>query len=289
MSSGTSTGQFHVTNGQIIGPDGKTFVARGINIMQGDRPSVSTIQNLFPGINFVRLPIYNYGSPNELASYVNQLNSAGIVVELEDHNNNAGGAGGSQGVIFTGQALTTELNWYSSVAAAFKNNPMVWFGTNNEPSETDSSGNFNAAALSDWQKATYDAIRNAGNTAPVLLEANGWANNGQPVMMQGYKASDYAGMTNAIWDMHYYGWLTNYSTDQGTNNNFLGQMVQQVQQFTDADGKMAVLVGEYGNSTTGQAIDPNGNQVVAAVLNAAQNTGLSTAAWAWGPAIPETD
>ena len=70
----------------------------------------------------------------------------------------------------------------ADVIAAFKNNPMVWFGTNNEPSETDASGNWNPPALSDWQKATYDAVRNTGNTSPVLLEANGWSNNGQPVI-----------------------------------------------------------------------------------------------------------
>jgi hypothetical protein len=219
------TGQFKVTNGQIIGPGGQVFVASSINVMNwsvGSNPSAATLQNLFPGMNFLRLAIYNFDSPTSLASYVNDLTSHGIVVELEDHTSSDGqNRGGSTGTIFTGQTLTNELNWYKSVAAAFKNNPMVWFGTNNEPSSIDSSGNFNAAALSDWQKATYDAIRSTGNTAPVFLEANGWSNNGQPVMLQGYKASAYAGMTNTIWDMHYYGWLTNYSTDQTTNNNFV--------------------------------------------------------------------
>src|SRR4051794_38304005 len=37
---------------------------------------VSTLQNLFPGMNFIRLPIYDYASPDALATYVNQLTSA---------------------------------------------------------------------------------------------------------------------------------------------------------------------------------------------------------------------
>ena len=276
------SGYFQTSNGAIVDPNGNAFVAHGINVMEGNEPSAATLQQDFPGINFVRLAIYDYASPDSLASYVNDLTSHGIVVELEDHNNNAGNAGGSQGQIFTGQALDTELNWYSAIASAFQNNPDVWFGTNNEPSEIDSSGNTNPAALSDWQKATYDAIRNAGNSSPILLEANGWSNNGQPVMAQGYNAADYSGMTNTIWDIHFYGWLTGYSTDQGTNDSFLNQMAQQVQQIQGADGTMPVLVGEYGNSTTGMDIDANGYQVVQAV----QDSGLNSAAWAWGQGNP---
>src|SRR5690349_13643520 len=99
MSSGT--GQFHVSNGQIISPNEQNFVARGVDVMEGDQPSASTLRSDFPGINFVRLAIYDYASPTALAAYVNQLTSAGIVVELEDHTNSTGqDAGGSQGTVF---------------------------------------------------------------------------------------------------------------------------------------------------------------------------------------------
>ena len=274
---------YQVSNGQIIDPNAQVFVARGIDVMEGNQPSAALLQQDFPGINFVRLAIYDYASPTALTSYVNDLTSHGIVVELEDHaNSNGSNAGGSQGQIFTGQELTNESNWYSSIASAFKDNPLVWFGTDNEPSEYDASGTFNPTALSDWQLQTYNAIRNAGNTSPVMLEANGWSSNGAPVMLQGYNASDYAGMKNVVWDPHYYGWLTNYSTDQTTNNNFIAQLIQQVQQITSADGKIPVIFGEYGNSTTGLSIDANGNQVIQAVLN----SGVGNVAWAWGTGNP---
>nr|WP_294531124.1 cellulase family glycosylhydrolase [uncultured Rhodopila sp.] len=251
--------------------------------MEGNQPSVSTLLNDFPGINFVRLAIYDFASPATLTAYVNQLTSAGIVVELEDHSNsNGSNAGGASGTIFTGQQLTTELNWYSSIASAFANNPYVWFGTNNEPSETDASGNQNPAALSTWQQQTYDAIRGAGNTSPVMVEING--GNTPSSFAQGYTPSVYAGMTNIIGDIHYYGWVTGYSTDQATvSGNLAADIAQTQQTISSADGTLPIIIGEYGNSTTGSGIDPNANQVIAAV----QQSGYGSVAWAWGQGGPD--
>jgi hypothetical protein len=193
--SAAASGGFHVTNGQIISPDGSAFVARGIDVMQGDQPSVSTLLNDFAGINFVRLAVYDYANPASLAAYVNSLTSQGIVVEIEDHNNNAGNAGGGTGAIFTGSALTTELNWYSAIASAFASNPYVWFGTNNEPSEIDASGNTNAAALSAWQQQTVQTVRNAGNNAPVMVEMNSWGVGQTGV---GYDPAAYSGLSGIL-------------------------------------------------------------------------------------------
>ena len=279
--SNATTGTFYTTNGQIIGPNGVPFVARGIDVMEGNQPSASTLQSDFPGINFVRLAIYDYASPTTLAAYVNQLTAAGIVVELEDHTNSTGSnAGGSSGTIFTGSQLTTELNWYSSIATAFKNNPYVWFGTDNEPSEVDASGNEDPAALSTWQQQTYNAVRDTGNTSPIMVEMNGGAS--PSTFGQGYTASDYASMNNIIWDVHYYGWVTGYSTDQSTVSANLAADIAQAQQITSANGTVPVLIGEYGNSTTGQGIDPNGDQVISAV----QQSGYGSAAWAWSDGGP---
>jgi hypothetical protein len=279
-ASGAASSGFTTANGQIYSPNGTPFIARGVDVMYGNgNPSAAQIQASFPGTNFVRLAIYNYDSPASLSAYVNDLTSHGIVVELENHNNGAGNAGGSQGTIFTGAALAQEQAWYASVASAFANNPAVWFGTNNEPSQVNSSGQTDPAALSAWQQTTYNTIRAAGNNAPVMLEANSW---GSGQTNAGYAAADYAGMTNVIWDLHYYGWVSGYSTNQSTVSSTLASMISDTSAIQSANGKIPVLIGEYGNSTTGQAIDPNGAQVVAAV----QGSGLGSAAWAWGTGNP---
>jgi hypothetical protein len=270
-----ATGAFHVTNGQIIGPDGTPFVARGVAVLDGNLPSPGTLLSDFPGLNFVRLAVFNYTSPDALASYVNSLTSQGIVVELEDHSNNAGNSGGSAGTIFTGSALNTELNWYSSIATAFKANPYVWFGTDNEPSQIDAAGNNDPAALSAWQEQTVQAITNTGNNNPVMVEMNSWG-PGQTGI--GYSQAAYSGLHNIIWDVHYYGWESGYSTDQTTVSTTLSSIVSEAQQLTSGDGTVPVIIGEYGNSTTGGSLDANGTQAVKAVLQ----SGLGNVAWAWG-------
>jgi cellulase (glycosyl hydrolase family 5)/uncharacterized protein DUF4214 len=270
---------FSTVNGQIINSNSQPFVAGGINVMEGQQPDIGTLQSDFPGINFVRLAVYDYASPDALASYVNSLTSAGIVVELEDHNNGGSNSGGGQGQIFSGSQLSDELNWFSSVATGFKDNPNVWFGTNNEPSSTDASGNSNPAALSAWQQQTYQAVRDTGNNNPILLEAN---SGGAGQTNVGYDAAAYAGMHNVVWDVHFYGWLSGYSTDQSTVFNTLSGIASDTHAIQSADGQIPIIVGEYGNSTNGSTIDGNADQVI----NAVQQSGMGYAAWAWGAGYP---
>ncbi len=280
MSDTPSFGTFQTVNGEIIGPSGQPYVAAGIDVIQGQEPSVSTLKADFPTINFVRYAIYNYASPASLEAYVDSLTSAGIVVELEDHTNSIGqNAGGGAGTIFTGSELTTELSWYSSIASAFADNPYVWFGTDNEPSDINpATGQPDPALLSQWQQETYNAVRDTGNMSPILLEDAGATN---------LVASYYAGMTNTIWDDHYYGWVSGYSTSQTTVSASLAGTISQIQQIQGANGTMPVLIGEYGNSTDGQTIDPDANQVITAAENAVQSgEAAGSAAWAWGPGSP---
>jgi hypothetical protein len=269
---------FRVSNGQIIAPDGQLFHGKGINVYDSQMSSVSTASNGAPltsvllGINIVRLNVFSYESPGYYQTFIDQLTPLGIVVELEDHTNNAGNAGGGAGTVFSGSELTDELNWYSSVATAFASNPYVWFGTDNEPSEDPS-----AEALSTWQEQTYQAIRNAGNDSIVLVEMN--CGSTPSSCGAGYTTSVYSGMTNIVWDAHYYGWLTGYSTDANTITQSLSGNAQAAQVITSADGIVPVIIGEYGVSTDGQNTDPNGTQVVTAV----ESSGYGCMAWGWDP------
>jgi predicted TIM-barrel enzyme len=44
--------------GQIVGPDGKVFIPRGVNVLEGAEVSASTLQAMMSGINFVRYAVY---------------------------------------------------------------------------------------------------------------------------------------------------------------------------------------------------------------------------------------
>src|SRR4051812_39636426 len=92
------------------------------------------------------------------------MTAHGIVVEIEDHQTSDGtNSGGSHGVIFTGELLSKELKWYSALAAAYADNPCVWFGTNNEPAG-------NGAPLSEWQRQAYLVIRRTRNNNPIMIQ-----------------------------------------------------------------------------------------------------------------------
>jgi hypothetical protein len=275
--SGCATGQFSVRNGQVVDPNGNVFVGRGINIGPDQMSQASNLLAQFPGVSFIRLASW-YSAPYQVSDYADfasQMAAKGVVVEIEDHTaSNGAGNGGGQGVEFTGQILSDELSWYSSLASGLKSNPYVWFGTTNEPSTTNASGQTDYAGLAEWQNQIYKTVRAAGNTSPVMLEPEGWNPDS---LNADLPASVYAGMTNTIWDFHYYGWVTNYNADQSVVDQNLKDSVAAVQRIKSADGTMPVLIGEFGDSTTGMSIDGNGSQVIQGVIP----SGLGYAAWQW--------
>jgi hypothetical protein len=272
-TTSTATGKFYTSNGEIINPDGNTFTANGINVFDSQMGDASQILSDFPGINFVRLNVYSYQSPSAYQSFINTMSAAGVVVEIEDHTNSNGtNAGGSQGSAFTGTQLNNELSWYSSMASAYASNPDVWFGTDNEPPQ---------AGLSTWQQETYNAIRNAGNNNPIMMELPGGGEPGFNVNSYGMTASDYTSMSNIIVDAHFYGWSSNFSTNQQTVDSALTSLAQGAQTITSADGTVPVIIGEYGPSTDGQNTDPNASQVSTAVQTSTAISG--SVAWGWDP------
>jgi Cellulase (glycosyl hydrolase family 5) len=265
-----ASGTFRTVNGQILDPAGKPFIARGINVYDSLAASaVGGMTAMFPGLNFVRVGIHHpYPDPSRFQGFVTQMTGRGIVVEFEDHPD----GGGGQDPAYTGSALASELAWYGSFAKAFAGNPYVWFGTFNEPGTQGGS-------VSGWELATYNAIRGAGNNSPILLEIVGWPGAWNNSMTP----SDFAGMHNTIWDPHFYGWVARYSTDQASVDQALADEIAGVQQIPSADGKMPVIIAEYGNATDGTNIDPNGVQVVTSVVNAGGSGKAGSAAWAWLP------
>jgi hypothetical protein len=262
------TGQFRVSNGLIQDPGGNNFIARGINLYDYyTYLNPQTILNVFPGLNFIRLNCFGYtgvDSASSLQTFVSQCTSLKIVVEIEDHT-------GISAPPYTGSALTTETNWYSSIASAFKNNPYVWFGTFNEAS------NPSNGALSAQHAAIYTAIRSTGNTNPIMMCLISGGNPGTIGTGNGLISSTYTSMTNIFWDLHQYSWTTNYSTDVTTMKNFLLSQIVLAQQLTSADGIVPVVIGEYGISTNGATVDPGGTQLCEAV----QESGYGCAAWGW--------
>jgi hypothetical protein len=261
-------GAFNVANGQIIGPNGIPFIPKGINIYADQllANGAGAVTSTFPGINFIRVNVFdlNADSAQVLAPVVSQLTTQGVVVELEDHN---------YPTILTGSNLTAAANWYTSLATAFKGNTNVIFGTQNEPDASQGTG-----AVDNEISTIYGAIRGTGNNTIILMDPSGGFTT------SGLNPSVYARMTNVAWDLHYYNWMANDSTDLGANQSALASEIAGAQSIQGANGTIPVVIGEYGISSgaLGAVNDPGGMQVTQAV----DQSGFGSAAWAWTSGDP---
>ena len=286
-------GAFKVSGGKILAPDGTVWIGAGVDCHDFNLgAAASLVPSQFPGINLIRVAAPSgygeaYPAPSSFASAVATLTALKIVVEFTDYGNSLGtGGGGSQGYIYTGSLLTAESNWYAAMATYYINNPYVWFGTNNEPSEQYPDGNYYATgpnSLAAWQYATYQAIRGTGNNNPILIEPSGtqppgnqWR-GGAGALLMGYTDPSYiALMTNVIWDPHIYSFINNnVASRSGANGTdaLVAAVIAQCQTVQSKDGVMPCIVGEFGPLAENTVSDP----WVASILA----NGVSYSAWAW--------
>lgn len=288
VTANPATATFTVSNGNILTPEGNGFIARGIAINPNQATAAQALA-LFPGVNFVRLPIIDYANTpaSVIDSMVTDFTSNKIVMEIENHPYPLIPAN-------TGTALTNETAWYQALAQHYADNPYVWFGTLNEPQGP------NGSAISAEQLAIYNAIRNAGNNTILMMEAG--LGGGDPGNTgAGYLTSaSYTNMHNVVWDQHFYGWVNNQQsiltgpngledilagfadvsqTGQGRTQDNTG--VHALQEITSADGIIPVINGEFGNSTDGQSVDANADDVISTVTQWAVNNGYTRGFCAW--------
>ncbi len=226
-------------DGNIIGPDGKRFVARGINVDGRDANFLSDeMLESFPGLNFIRLATSPSGKPFDkeivktdqeqmdgIQQFIDKMTARGIVVEVENH------AGGTP----TGQALQNELDFYSQLAERNKNNPYVWFGSNNEPGTKTED----VSAIVNEQQQVYDTIRGAGNNNMIMFEtAYGGVAKSEDPFRQNEDLDTYK---NVAIDAHWYG--SRFGENAG---NRLADRIDKFDEFKSADGELPVIIGEYG-------------------------------------------
>lgn len=271
-AAAAGAGGFHVANGQIIGPNGQVWIARGINIYGPDAGTAAqTVTKVFTGVNFFRYIARSYFDPSSVQGFVNQMTGEGRVVEFEDHPN----GGGDQDAGPPG-GMAAEMAWYSAMAKAYAGNPYVWFGTYNEPKPT--------ANLSPWQRATYDAIRGAGNNSPIMLEVSGSRPSN---LQQALNPTVYATMTNVLWDAHDYPYMNDYNKDPTSITENINALITAAQTIRSADGLVPVIIGESGPSTTGLSLDPNGYATVEGLIKVASSGKMGgLAPFAWGTSTP---
>jgi len=267
---------YHVSNGQFIGPNGQPFKGRGVNIWADAIPAATAnMTSVFPGINYARLNFSDqYGGmgnwpPSKLKQYIDTMTNAGIVVVIDPHD---------YPNIYQGDQLTRVCNFMQAQVQAFKGYGNVWYQTQNEPGVS----NGGAGALMNMLKAIYTTCKNAGATAPILISGEG------SYTIDGWTGIDHntwASWNGIGWFLHYYNWgssfagggAPSYSTDLNTNKKAVANLAAALQAAHSADGIMPVVIDEYGDSTNGDTVDPGWQ----ATLGAVHQSGFGTAAWNW--------
>lgn len=283
---------FHVANGKIFDPDGREFLGVGFNINDSQMGTVTAgdpmlMLKYFPGTTMLRIACRSYAAPDYYRNFINKLTAKKIVMKFEDHS-------GISKPPYVGPQLTAETQWYGNLAAAFKDNPYVWFGGFNEP------GRGVALQLIQAQNAAiYKAIRATSDTIFAVSLPSGGNRGLVGPNARGYDGSIMGGLdmvktwTGVIWDLHNYGWLSNYNTDPAViRATMLGippapaaTGAAAAQLWLSADGKMPVMIGEFGNSTTGTGIDANGIALCEVTGEAARKREIAGyQAWHWNAA-----
>jgi len=316
--SPAATGLFRISDGRIIAPDGSDFIARGINIYNStfypnDYPTkgadaVNQIVDLFPKINMIRFA-YQDDGPNNLfwsstavddqflSTFVEAATSRRIVVLLEDHST-IGNFTWTQG----------QIDAYTTFAARYKDNPYVWFGTENEPDLPNTTNNpNNRERIVQNGRATYDAIRSTGNNNIVCILSRGggytediptYANYIQGGSVPNYPSSgpgaggpSVTAMSNVIWDMHLYMWANPSASVEEVEDTLWNGIDTQWGPFAginvyrngpqSADGIIPVIVGEWG-------LDWAGDSVLAVILKTESAPyPVGNLAWNWRAGDPD--
>ena len=218
LYTASATGNFRISGGQIFDPTGRPWLSHGINVYTDNAPTVvanaqaTPLLTKFPGLNEVRLVFRtSWDTSAALGTVIDRLVALGIVVILDDH------VLGNSAPLATGTNLTAENNWFMYWATKYANNPYVWFQGQNEP-----GNGFNLAAIASREVDFYNWVRNTGNKSIVVQEEPSGGNK----LLVGIDATGYDGlgpmtpaayatMTNIIWDLHFYNFITTpqYSAD----------------------------------------------------------------------------
>lgn len=276
------SGNFSVSNGQLISPAGKPFKTKGICMNDTTMVPASTLLSKFPKHNVVNFALgaesgggYSTAIPTaSIFAWVNDAIARGLIVILSDYVP-------GQPAARSGTDLTNCCNWYASLAKNFIGNPNVWFTTSNETKVGVSGAPVNLDQS--WQ-AIYAAIRSTGNNNMIWLEA-AWGNIASQF---GTLASSIANMRNVGYLVHQYE-LGPLATSQAQADATIKGYISAWQNYGKSlDGVVPVFMGEGGNSSGGSVVQDNiinGNYVSAKSIDNLCTNGpggfCGYAMWVW--------
>lgn len=276
-------GAFRVDGSTIYAPNGQPFVARGVNVSGfnwvWDRPTmwdVDQITNCW-AFNLVRVnnflftneqPWPHSSANNNVDEIIQAFTSRGIVVVMEAHDR--------IGSYYQGDHLTTLVNWFTDLAARYRDNPYVWFDVSNEPG---GRGGVDAENWLNMHRQVIRAIRDtAGNNNIIIVEgANGGQDAGDnssgnvaqgasAILSYGNDVITFDGKTypNIVFSIHPY---DQWNGGDARMADFFDRVRAQ---------NFALIIGEYGVRTD-QDVQP----ATQSIFNTAPPRNIGLIVWHW--------
>lgn len=240
-----SSGGFTVTAAHgFMNASGQSWSMRGLNATVQDalnaRPQIMTY---YPGMTTIRLNCYpSTDTLANITKVVQEYNSSGVVVEIEDHSGN-----------------DNDVAWYQQMATTFKNNSLVFLETPNEP-------DVNLSVTPQHQIGIINAIRASGFTNPIGLQPMGGYDEDNLLIVA---AS--VGTTNIFATPHIY--------YDGTDSRAAGEWATAEIDGSLQSG-MFPSIDEFGNAEDGVHLDPQGDTVIQAVIAASEAGQTGAVFWA---------
>lgn len=249
----TSSGQFTISQGRVLGPNGSPFRTKGVAMTDKSMIPAAQLIATIPGLNVVNFALgsetgglgggYQAAIANSaIFSWTDDAVSRGLVVILSDYP-------AGQPPARTGSDLTNCANWYATLATHYVNQPRVWWTTENEAS-TD---------INQYWSTIYAAIRGTGNKGLIWLEGD----FGNFQFTGTANGATYANMTGVGFNVHSYE-VSGASTQAQADSTKAGWIRNWQALGNSLDGLMPVFMGEGGNGSNGTDIaDPfvNGSYI----------------------------
>jgi hypothetical protein len=237
-------GSFTVSSGGFRDPNGNAWTMRGLNAgVQDALDGFGNVLSDYPGLTAIRL---NCDPDNDSLAAIDQVvqeyTGRGVVVEVEDHADSAGG---------------DNVGWYQQMAQKYQGNARVFLEVPNEPSASDTAQS---------QIAIINAIRGAGFGNPIGLQPIG-----------GYDFSNFSTVLGAVGTTQIYATPHIYygGSDPNGPANYVDGDLQTVQGYG-----LYACIDEFGDALDGWHRDPYGANVITSVIAATQSGRAGGIFWA---------
>jgi len=252
------------------------MVSWGVNAVR-----VPLNEDCWLGINGVKQAYSGANYRSAITSYVQLLQSYGLVVILDLHYNAPGAevSSSTAGIGGTGQQVMADEShapaFWDSVATNFIDNPGVIFDLYNEPNGISWSCWLHGGCLAPsvqgssagWEIAgmqqLVDTIRSTGATQPIMVGGLSWANDLSQWLT--YEPTDTLSTPQIIASVHVY------------EGNACGTASCWNAEIAPVAAQVPVVTGEYGPSSCD-------GTWVNSYLDWADSAGVSYLAWNWGSA-----